>query len=205
MKNDCVEWLGGEFYFNFHNRDDRYKPIEASLDHLKNKPSLNFLEIGSCEGQSTLWFIKTILTHASSKITCIDPHSEGDWYDKNAKRLKTDKTTGEIFKLNILNKYNEKVVYHKDRSHNVLPRLQKESYDVIYIDGAHSLPNVYMDAKLSKPLLKHAGVMIFDDIRCAGVKSAIQMLRKDDFFINAPFGCAWRLLHEDSVLIVKKC
>ena len=58
----------GEFYFNFHSRESRWKPMAKCLKHLENAPNLNFLEIGSCEGQSTLVY-KKILTHESSKIT----------------------------------------------------------------------------------------------------------------------------------------
>lgn len=198
VNRECTNWLGGEFYYDFHSRESRYKPIETNLEQLKNKCNLNFLEIGSCEGQSSLWFIKTILTHPTSKITCIDPHHKYGWYNSNSNngRLKTDKTTAELFKLNVLNDYSEKVTYHKGTSWDILPKL-KESYNVIYIDGSHSLPDVYMDGRLSKSLLRQDGMMIFDDCYFDGVKAAIQMLKGDGFFSGM------KVLHQDQILILK--
>ena len=72
----------GENFILIFILESRWKPMAKCLKHLENAPNLNFLEIGSCEGQSTLWFIKKILTHESSKITCIDPHLENDWYNR---------------------------------------------------------------------------------------------------------------------------
>ena len=45
---------------------------DIHLEEFKNKPNLNFLEIGSYEGRSTIWLLENVLTDPSSKITCID-------------------------------------------------------------------------------------------------------------------------------------
>ena len=39
------------------------------LEKFKNKPCVDFLEIGSYEGMSCLWLLENILTHEKSKIT----------------------------------------------------------------------------------------------------------------------------------------
>ena len=158
------------------------------LKHLENAPNLNFLEIGSCEGQSTLWFIKKILTHESSKITCIDPHFENDWYNKsdNEYREKTDKTTFEIFKKNILEKYSEKITYFRKKSWEVLPFL-KDKFDVIYVDGCHDFANVYVDTRLSSDLLKKDGIVMFDDYcpkQSCDVYNAVSQLRREGYYNN---------------------
>jgi predicted O-methyltransferase YrrM len=44
-----------------------------------------------------------------------------------------------------------------------LRRLEPESFDFIYVDGAHEAPHVLNDAVLAWPLLKLGGLMCFDD------------------------------------------
>ena len=139
--------------------------MESALGELRGKAGLNFLEIGSCEGQSTLWFITEILTHPTSSITCIDPHTEqGDWYNNpnNEHRLQTEKTTYELFKSNILDKHEDKVVYYRAKSYDILPSLT-DKFDVIYVDGNHTFPSVYWDGRYSISLLKTGGIIMFDD------------------------------------------
>ena len=204
MKNNKpIEWLGGTFTFDFQTRESRLKPMEEHLLRFKGKRNLKFLEIGSCEGQSTLWFLTEILTDPTSKITCIDPHRDEDWYNNpnNKTRIKTEnqKTTYETFKSNILDKYGDKVVYHKDRSANILPDL-KSKFDVIYIDGNHEFYHVYMDGKLSMNLLKKTGFIMFDDYsekKNSAVFKAIELLKQDNIITNQ------QVLHNKDVLVLK--
>ena len=42
------------------------------LGELRGKADLRALEIGSYEGRSAIWFLGEILTHPSSRITCVD-------------------------------------------------------------------------------------------------------------------------------------
>ena len=203
-KEISVKWLGGEFYFYFHSRDYVLTPMEKHLSFLAGRPNLNFLEIGSCEGQSALWFIKTILTHPTSKITCIDPHDENpnNWYhsSKNSHRLRTTKTTYELFRSNILDKYEEKVTYHRSRSWEVLPTI-KSKFDLIYVDGAHDFSNIYIDGKFSMSLLKEDGIIMFDDhweIEECETFQAINALRKDKIITNE------KILNSKAVLILSK-
>ena len=56
------------------------------LNNFKNKPNLNFLEIGSFQGRSTVWLLENILTDENSSITCIDTFEgsiEHHIYSKN--------------------------------------------------------------------------------------------------------------------------
>ena len=41
------------------------------LNNFKNKPNLNFLEIGSFQGRSTVWLLENILTENDLKIFVI--------------------------------------------------------------------------------------------------------------------------------------
>jgi predicted O-methyltransferase YrrM len=200
MKNNKpIEWLGGTFTFDFQTRESRLKPMEEHLLHLKGKRNLKFLEIGSCEGQSTLWFLTEILTDPTSKITCIDPHRDKGWYNNpdNKIRIKTEnqKTIYEAFKSNILDKYSDKVEYHRDRSSSVLPYL-KSKFDLIYIDGNHEFYHTYMDGKFSINLLKKGRYIIFDDYS-NDVSKAIEFLKRDNIITTE------KVLHDKDILILK--
>jgi hypothetical protein len=36
-------------------------------------PHIQMLDIGSYEGQSTVWYLTNVLTHPTARLTCIDP------------------------------------------------------------------------------------------------------------------------------------
>lgn len=133
------------------------------LNKFKNISNLNFLEIGSFEGLSTIWMLENILTHETSKITCIDTFEGSNEHDKDK-----IKNLYDIFLHNISN-YKDKVNVIKNKSFNAL-KLINDKYDLIYIDGDHKSAGVLEDAILSFPLLKKNGIMIFDDYKWNGFK-----------------------------------
>ncbi len=73
---------------------------------------VKILEVGSGEGQSTLWFIQN--TNKYSEVYCVDTHSEEGWYsNENLKVVANrdaDKTVYEVFEENILNRHPERVI-----------------------------------------------------------------------------------------------
>ena len=77
------------------------------------------------------------------------PHVEGD-------RLLT------TF-LNNIDSYRANCGIMRGDSKLVLPKLEHGTYDVIYIDGSHTAPNVLADSVLAWPLLKVGGILIWDD------------------------------------------
>ena len=56
----------------------------------------------------------------------------------------------------------DKIIIKRGLSKDILPTLT-DSYDFIYIDGDHSEDAVWLDAKLSFPILKDESILIFDD------------------------------------------
>ena len=86
------------------------------LSEFKNKEALKFLEVGSCEGQSTNWFIETFLEHKDSMITCIDPFYQGHFYDEPHEELR-EKIDGvtvyDLFKDNVLDCNINKVLFFR--------------------------------------------------------------------------------------------
>jgi glycosyltransferase involved in cell wall biosynthesis/2-polyprenyl-3-methyl-5-hydroxy-6-metoxy-1,4-benzoquinol methylase len=137
------------------------------LKNISDLANLNFLEIGSWEGQSTCWLLDNILTHPSSKITCIDTFEGGiehqfsdelslieSRFDGNLKRAKCENKLIKIVGL----------------SQSCLRELPLSHYDVIYIDGSHIASDVLEDTILCWRLLKNGGMIIFDDYQWEGYR-----------------------------------
>ena len=119
---------------------------QQHLQPFAHAPQINILEIGSYQGMSACWLLDSVLTHTSSRLTCIDPNFQ-DQFERNLTR------TGAAHKVARL----------QGNSHDLLPTLSPNTYQVIYIDGCHLASHVQQDALLSWRLLKAGGVMIFDD------------------------------------------
>lgn len=129
---------------------------ENTLYVFANKPNLNFLEIGSYQGRSAVWLMENILTHPSSKLTCIDTF-EGDDYYTNAQKYNIEG----LFDHNT-SRFASQITKLKGNSLQHLKQLN-EQYDFIYIDGDHRAKGILQDAILAHQLLKKNGIMIFDD------------------------------------------
>lgn len=136
---------------------------ENYLIHLANKPEINILEIGSWEGMSACWLLDRILTHESSRITCIDTF-EGSIEHKLEYNDSYIKSVEEKFDFNISHTgVQEKVTKIIGNSQDVMRSLPLKSYDMLYIDGSHLASDVLMDAVLGWGLVKIGGLIVFDD------------------------------------------
>jgi predicted O-methyltransferase YrrM len=122
-----------------------------------NSP-INYLEIGCFEGNCHLWMYENILKNPESKSVVIDP------FEKSL----THPDSYEIFKKNLIN-YSYNISINKGFSDDILPTLQKDSFDIIYIDGDHSAEAAYNDGINSIDLLKSGGILIFDDYLWIGL------------------------------------
>lgn len=130
------------------------------LEKFKDKPCVDFLEIGSYEGMSCLWLLENILTHEKSKITCCDAFYDEEYKEKNGRSLQ------EVFMVNT-KEYAKKITLIDDYSFVSLRKLidRENKFDFIYIDGCHSAKSVIEDAVLSFHLIKSGGIIIFDDYK----------------------------------------
>lgn len=145
-----------------------------TIDFFTQDSELHFLEIGSFEGKSTIWFLDNFLNHKNSTITCIDPwlnysqdkNSLNSYGSENSEWKFGENNVKEIFLHNIIeSKYSNKVKIIQDLSDNALPILinQNKKYDLIFIDGNHVAPYVLTDSVMSWKMLNVGGVMVFDD------------------------------------------
>jgi predicted O-methyltransferase YrrM len=136
---------------------------ERYLIHLAHQPEINVLEIGSWEGMSACWLLDNILTHESSRITCIDTF-EGSLEHKVEYDDNYIKSVEERFDFNISQtNVSEKVIKIIGNSQDVMRSLPFNHYDILYIDGSHLATDVLTDAVLGWGLIKVGGLIIFDD------------------------------------------
>ena len=161
------------------------------LSHLKDRENVRFLEVGSFEGRSAIWFLENVLTHPTATITCIDPFRRAG--------------SEALFDHNVrVSNQGSRLVKTKGRSEVVMPGLEPGSYDAIYIDGSHVALNVLMDAAAGWRLLKPGGIMIFDDYRWSLEKPPTERPEMAiDLFLET-VDSTLTLLHKDSQVIVRK-
>ena len=147
-KKKHIQFLKNKFlthdYFSSHSYN--FYTVLKNLDNFK------YLEIGSFEGNSSMFVAKNF---PNSKIYCIDnwvgTEEYGDLkfskvennFDKNMKEFtnykKFKQSSDDFFKNN------------------------KCNFDAIYIDGYHKGSQVFEDFKNSWEVLKYGGIIIFDD------------------------------------------
>lgn len=146
----------------------------SSLDQINPDDELHFLEIGSYEGKSTVWFLENYLKNPKSTITCIDPWLN---YNQDADSLNSygsDTSQWKFGEMKVKERFSHnitesgqtnKVKIIQDLSHHALPNLisQNKKYDLIFIDGNHVAPFVLMDSVMSWLILKVGGYILFDD------------------------------------------
>ncbi|MBY0383570.1 class I SAM-dependent methyltransferase [bacterium] len=189
-------------FFNFKKSDfifsnswaeshfENWKNIFNSLG-IKGLPKLRYLEIGSFEGKSLLWMLENVLSHSSSRAVSVDVF--GLEYSFN-------------FQKNIARSgFGYKVKAKKGFSHHVLRKLPLNSFDIIYIDGSHSMADVFIDLALSWNLLKVNGIMILDDYGLGQNDLPVDLRPQKtiDTFISA-FGKEIQIIHFDHQVIFKK-
>lgn len=136
------------------------------LARFAGAPNLRFLEIGSFEGYSACWLLDNILTHSSSHLVCIDTFE--------------DECARFLYDLNISRtKASHRVTKRVGLSEDQLVKLEKNSFDFIYVDGSHQQVNVLQDGVLAWRLLKNGGLMTFDDYQIAEHPIDILLQGKD--------------------------
>jgi hypothetical protein len=116
----------------------------------KDGENLRFLEIGSFEGRSAIWFLENILTHPGARLTCVDRFQKPGL---EARFNHNIRCAG----------LNHKIIKIKGKSAEFMATFDGEPFDLIYIDGSHRALDVLQDAFLGWRLLKPGGLMIFDD------------------------------------------
>ena len=129
---------------------------------ISTKKNMNILEIGSWEGLSSYFILKTF---KNATLTCVDTWQGSDEHlEKNASLYK--KTLSKVentFNQN-LSVFKKRLIKFKGTSYSFFnTHNEKNVYDLIYVDGSHHSNDVLIDAIKSFEALKAGGLMIFDD------------------------------------------
>ena len=179
---------------------------------LKTQEEIHFLEIGSFEGKSTVWFLENILLNEKSTITCIDPwttysqnNNSFDSYNKVDSEWNFTDNKNTFLHNIYLSGFKNKVIIEQGFSNEILPKfiLDKKKYDIIFIDGNHTSPFVITDGIMSWYLLKEGGLMIFDDYLWGDTNSTLSPKLAVDSFINC-FRDYIEVIWSEYRLVIKK-
>ena len=195
-----------EFSTHWH---ERHVPVWTEmLAQLKGLPHLHFLEVGCFEGRSTCWLLEHILTHSTSKITCVDPlYDELNFIDPSTKRRVHVFDLYDRFTRNIEQSGRKESVHLiREQSQIALRKLPFRSFDCVYIDGDHHPKEVFIDIALSWGLLKIGGMLILDDYKADalhGEAADVSPREAIDAFMNC-FQGHYTLVHKEYQVFVIK-
>ena len=134
---------------------------------LKNFENLNFnyLEIGSFEGNSAIFVLKS---YQKAFVSCVDAWSQ---FTTGNEKLPLQ-TIENNFNEN-LKDFQNRFIKIKMKSQNFFLE-NKKKFDIIYIDGSHHADDVLSDCIESWKILNKNGVIIIDDYFWQGYKNPLE-------------------------------
>ena len=149
-----------KIYENFNSYNENEKWFCNNLNFLNNffskKNNINkILEVGSYEGRSAIFFLKTF---PNANIICVDTWSGSDehnQYNFSVVEKNFDINTNYYQNNNCLKKI-------KDTSNNFFFN-NFENFDLIFVDGDHSSHQVKLDIENSWKILNKGGYLLLDD------------------------------------------
>ena len=124
------------------------------INKLKKIDNQKYLEIGSFEGSSAIFFSRFL---TNSNLTCVDIWKgveELSNIDFKVVESNFDKNISKIIFNKITKIKNESEVFFKNN---------KEKFSIIYIDGNHFFQTVINDIEQSWRILEVNGILILDD------------------------------------------
>lgn len=203
--NEQGEFFSSNYMFTaawFERHAEQWK---NNLKRMIGAPGLRFLEVGSFEGFSTCWLLENILTHETSKITCIDSFDfGGQGIFENIEGFGSIPIESRFDQNIKISGSQHKVEKIADLSQNALRSLPLSHYDFIYVDGAHMALNVLEDAVLSWRLLRVDGLMTFDDYEWIGSSNPLMSPRiAIDAFLRIYAG-HFKLVHKGYQVTIEK-
>lgn len=125
---------------------------------------IRYGEIGTFYGANLISVAMTYAQHPDSTLVAIDPWID---YDDYPEYKGQQISIYDTFRNNIA-PYASKIDVRRGYSHEILPTLEDNSFDILYIDGNHEPEYVLEDAVLAFRKLKVGGMLIFDDYGWGG-------------------------------------
>lgn len=142
------------------------------INTIKPTSEMRIIEIGSYIGESTLMFAKHF-----KEVISIDPYiNDYDLTDPACQHAPFDKVYAEFVK-NTLEIPNIKSI--RETSQNAFSILKEQQWDIVYIDGLHTLEGVWYDIEHYKTIIKPGGFICGHDYGWGNVRHAIGQLLDD--------------------------
>lgn len=124
---------------------------------------IKYLEVGVHYGRNLFEVNDTFAKHPDSELHCIDPWVDYDEYPEYKGEQTSIYEQFEKNKDSLPEEKSKKIHVHRGLSHKMIPTLEDDYFDIIYIDGNHEPEFAMEDGVLAFRKLKKGGYIIFDD------------------------------------------
>ena len=104
----------------------------------KGKPGFQYLEVGVHEGRSLIWVLENIATHESARVVGIDLFADSSVFDRCKQNV-------------VISGVSEKAKVIQGFSYMSMVGMERNSFDVIYLDADHNPQVVLPDAIAAIP------------------------------------------------------
>lgn len=169
-----------------------------------NSENINkILEIGSFEGQSSVFFSEQLLDNENSFLICVDPFFKSGTVDGITTWYVDDNVKNRFYN-NISKCRNfSKITHHHNTSDNFF--LTNEiTFNFIYIDGCHNPEYVKRDINNSFKFLEKNGILWIDDYLYGDRKEHKGRPKDviDDFLVE--YEGQYEIIHKGYQIAIKK-
>ena len=142
------------------------------INKIKPTSEMRMIEIGSYLGESTMIFAEHF-----KEVISVDPYmNDYDLTDLACQHASFDKVYAEFIK-NTLSIPNIKSI--RETSQNAFSLLKDQKWDIVYIDGLHTLEGVWHDIENYKTIIKPGGFISGHDYGWGNIRHAIGQLLDD--------------------------
>jgi len=146
--------------------------LDRVIDECSERP-IKVLEVGSWAGGSAVtWALGIKQRGVSGRVLCVDHWQPYLNLSANTAEHYAEMTraaeTGDIYRLFLHNLRATGVAdivdHMKGRAEDILPTLDSEAYDLIFLDGSHSYEEIRTDLAHAGRLLRIGGILSGDDL-----------------------------------------
>lgn len=188
-----------KFYFRKSSFKKDLKNAHLLLNIIESHKPQNFLEVGLLEGATSrnICELLNIINNGKFSFSGIDLFGEDISKNNNKEFTPISKKISNPFKwiyfnvflrMNpnskecvelLLNKFKNSVIIYKGYSKEILPKLNLEQIDFVFLDGGHSYNTVKEDLNILRERLKKKTVIVCDDYNIPhyGVKRAVDEIK----------------------------
>ncbi len=135
------------------------KDLAASLSNARNG---KIAEIGVWRGAFSRFLLEELAPREFYAFDVFDGHTVTDWNGQTGKELFDNLTHRKFFEREI-ETWKGKVTIIEGSSLETLKPYTDQSFDMVYIDGNHAYDFVRSDADFAARMIKHDGVLVFND------------------------------------------